>query len=63
METKLKQRDNSECLVNTAELLRKLRQKAEEAEWTGAPNANRLRHEYDLMRRKYGDGEVLTPLF
>ena len=64
-ETKLRQRDNSECLINTAELLRRLKQKAEDAEWQVPPHpaAHRFREEYEMMRKKYGEGETLTPKF
>lgn len=59
----MEKRDESKVLVNTAELLRELKQKAEDAEWNGHPNAARLRREYEMVRDRYGEGEVKTPLF
>lgn len=63
MKTNLTQRDNSQWLQNTADLVREARQRADDAEWNNRPNAHRLRREAEMLEERYGAGETLTPRF
>lgn len=57
----MKQRDTSEVLVNTADLVRKAREKADASWWTGHPAAHRHEEEARLLEARYGAGETVTP--
>ena len=61
--TNLTQRNNADWLDSTADLLRRARQEADDAEWNNHPNAARKRREADMLEARYGAGETLTPRF
>ena len=62
-DTNLTQRNNADWHDSTADLLRRARQEANDAEWNNHPNAARKRREADMLEARYGDGETLTPRF
>ena len=62
-DTNLTQRNLTDCLDNTADLVKQACDRADQAEWENNPNAYRLRHEANLLQARYMSGETVTPKF